>query len=271
VEEFRLETPEVVQVDYTPAGIGSRGLAAAIDYLAMIGMGIILTIVCVWLASFGAVVLAYILGLTGAFFIIFGYFIAYETIWRGQTPGKRALRIRVLKTSGYPIGFLDAVIRNLVRIVDFLPSFYGVGVVAMFISTQSRRLGDYAAGTVVVMERPPVRLSDLHAAAPAASAEPVAPLGSTDPDEYTWQLHRVTDRQEAVMREFLDRAPSLPPDVRTRIGGEVARRIAATIEAREPFDSVAFLKRVLELRHPPEAAYVPTQPPADLPTEPSRW
>jgi hypothetical protein len=117
----------------------------------------------------------------------------------------------------------------------------------MFISTQSRRLGDFAAGTVVVRERAG-SLSELAAVAPSVTV-PVQsePAGSADPDELAWSLHALTHREVTVMREYLIRAPSLPPDARVRIGNDIAAHVAARIGAREPLDPVQFLSRVLAL------------------------
>jgi uncharacterized RDD family membrane protein YckC len=244
--DYRLETPEIVTLDFEPAGIGSRMLAALIDYLAIAGMEILLVLAAFLIYLTGARVLALVIGLTVGFIIFWGYFILYETVWAGQTPGKRALHIRVIKTTGYPIGFVDATIRNVVRLADFLPSLYGIGLVSMFVSSQARRLGDYAAGTLVVKERSPVRLSDLRVPAPGASGR-IRALGEIDPDELNWDMRVLSDRQVAVAREFLRRSSGLQPPVRDRIGGQLASSVASSIGAREPLDAVRFLSRVLEV------------------------
>jgi len=88
----------------------------------------------------------------GTFVITSGYFMVFEILWNGQTPGKRLVGLRVIRESGYPIRPVDAVIRNLVRIVDWLPLVYGVGVLVMLLNQRSRRLGDFASGTIVVRE-----------------------------------------------------------------------------------------------------------------------
>lgn len=254
--DFRLNTPEIVALEYEPAGIGSRFLAATIDSLLMMALGIGLTVAVIGLGTLGLGTAASIVGLTGAFLILWGYYVFFETWWRGQTPGKRNMGIRVLKTTGYPIGFMESLIRNLIRFVDFLPSFYGIGFVTMFISPQARRLGDYAAGTIVVKERLAVTLDELQAAPQPASAAPpvsatvgtqVSAAGELDPDELSWQIRTLTSAQLEVAREFVRRAPELPPATRARLGGEIAGRIAATIGAREPFDAASFLARVLAL------------------------
>ena len=108
-------------------------------------------------------------------FIVFlfnwGYFTLFEAFWNGRTPGKRVARIRVIQRSGRAIGLFESMARNLVRYVDQLPFFYAVGVIAMFATRQHQRLGDLAAGTLVVRDREAgdaavgrVRLAHLHRA-----------------------------------------------------------------------------------------------------------
>ncbi len=93
-----------------------------------------------------------ILGLI-SFILLWGYYIFFEILWNGQSPGKRWVGLRVIRIDGTPITLSESIIRNLVRIIDFLPTAYGVGVVTMFINTNSRRVGDLAAGTIVVHDR----------------------------------------------------------------------------------------------------------------------
>jgi uncharacterized RDD family membrane protein YckC len=95
------------------------------------------------------------------FLFLWGYYIYFETSWNGQTPGKRWAGIRVIRQDGLPINLSEVIIRNLIRIVDFLPLLYGLGIVAMFADSQSRRLGDLAAGTLVVREPEAVTLASL--------------------------------------------------------------------------------------------------------------
>ena len=89
-----------------------------------------------------------------AFVLYYGYFAVFETMWSGQTPGKRAIGIRVIAASGRPLGAVDAILRNLLRIVDQMPGMYAVGLLAIFLTSRNQRLGDLAAGTVVVHDRP---------------------------------------------------------------------------------------------------------------------
>jgi uncharacterized RDD family membrane protein YckC len=104
------------------------------------------------------------------FLIFWGYFALFELVWNGQTPGKRLGKLRVIRRDGQPIHAGESMVRNLVRIVDFLPGFYGIGLVTMFIDKDARRLGDLAAGTIVVREGEPVRLRDVQVAQAAPHA-----------------------------------------------------------------------------------------------------
>ena len=102
--------------------------------------------------SEGAVIFLFALAALASFLVTAGYYILFEIIWSGQTPGKRLLGVRVMRENGYPIRPVDAVMRNLVRIVDWLPAYYAIGVVSMLLNKRSKRLGDFAAGTIVVRE-----------------------------------------------------------------------------------------------------------------------
>jgi uncharacterized RDD family membrane protein YckC len=221
--------------------------------------------VCIWLAALTVVLVGSVaIGLTGSigqtvgavvfislFFVLWwGYFITFETLWNGQTPGKRLMKVRVIRMSGYPVTFLDAVVRNLVRIIDFLPLLYGIGVTTMFISSQSRRLGDYAAGTIVVKERAPIQLEDLEltAARGHPPASPALPRGATDPDELQWNLRALSAQDREIIGVYLDRAPSISTDARQRIGSEISARLADKIGARRPLDPTRFLERLVSLQ-----------------------
>jgi uncharacterized RDD family membrane protein YckC len=171
-DELVVATPELVTFGYQLAGPGSRFLAQLIDFpiqVAVLLLAIFAGVSVGALAHFdGTIALAatIILG----FVVIWGYYPISEAAWSGKTIGKYAFGLRVVGDQGEPIQLGQAVIRNLVRIVDFLPFFYGIGIIALFWNGRGKRLGDLAAGTVVVRERAPVRLSQLRAAAgPAVS------------------------------------------------------------------------------------------------------
>jgi uncharacterized RDD family membrane protein YckC len=251
VENYRLNTPEAVDIVYDVAGIGTRFLAATLDAIVLLILASVVAVGSIAVGITGSVgqTIGVVLFLSLLFILLWGYYIIFETLWSGQSPGKRFMKIRVIKTSGYPITFLDAVIRNLVRTADFLPVLYGAGVITMFISPQARRLGDYAAGTIVVREQVPIALQDLEATAVRGqqSALRAPTRGALDPDEMQWELGEMTAQDREIIGAYLDRAPSLAPSARIRIGSDIASRIATKIGARAPLDSIRFLERITSL------------------------
>ena len=157
-------TPENIEVTYELAGIGSRFVAAAIDHVIQFSVWLIIALIASQMSrlfSLGGMVSAplWIQGLVAVatFLIIFGYFVFFELRMGGQTPGKRVARLRVVRDGGYPIDPYSSIIRNLVRIVDLAaPPPYGAGLLSIFVSKDYKRLGDFAAGTIVIKERPAV-------------------------------------------------------------------------------------------------------------------
>src|SRR6476619_4239089 len=145
-EQLTISTPEQVAFHYEMAGIGSRFVASLLDHL-IIGVALFL-VYCALFSLMGTASLAAVGGAEEAsagaywviaalviitFLIFWGYFMIFEIVWHGQTPGKRAGRLRVLRRSGQPVGAGESAIRNLVRLIDFLPIFYGIGLTCMFI------------------------------------------------------------------------------------------------------------------------------------------
>lgn len=141
------------------AGIGSRFIALLVDTLiwgaGLVIIGILFWIVKPALQSFSRLSYQWVIALITFLIFLFnwGYFTLFEAFWNGRTPGKRVARIRVIQRSGRPIGLFESVARNLVRYVDQIPFFYAVGVIAVFATRQHQRLGDLAAGTLVVRDR----------------------------------------------------------------------------------------------------------------------
>lgn len=141
---------EKVPFSYRVAGLGSRSLAWLID-LAFILLLVLMGVVCSQvLAVMGRTGLATAVMLFWRFILFWAYFLLFEWLWQGQTPGKRLLGLRVIRWQGTGIGFAQAAVRNLLRIVDFLPLGYAVGFVTASCNRESRRLGDLAADTLVV-------------------------------------------------------------------------------------------------------------------------
>ena len=225
-QQVSVETPEQIDIKFQQAGIGSRFYAALIDtalltLISLVGYYVnrrfiseLGDMVGNWLGAVGGVIV---------FAMFWGYYMVSEVTANGQTLGKRALGLRVIKEGGYPIGFADAAIRNLVRIVDFLPFFYGVGLLCMMVNRNWQRLGDLAAGTIVIKtERTALRLTGADSQIDSSSI-------SIPPREFvytTWiQPTLVTETEMAVIREYLARRATLPGPRRL----ELARLIASPI------------------------------------------
>jgi len=148
-----------VAIELPLAGIGSRFIAIVVDYLiwgfVFLILGIVAAIIIPALHFFGGVSANWAIGIFVLiiFLLQWGYFALFEAFGNGRTPGKRVARIRVIHQSGRGINFVEALARNLVRFVDYLPGMYAVGIVAIFLSRRNQRLGDMVAGTLVVRDR----------------------------------------------------------------------------------------------------------------------
>ena len=168
-EILDIQTPENVAFGYLVAGIGSRFLASLLDtaIVALLQVVILIVVTLVIRAfdgtAFSDQISAWVYAIFGLVAAIFywGYYVFFEMLWNGQSPGKRWVGLRVIRGDGTPITLSESLIRNLARLVDFLPAAYGVGIVTMFVDKQSRRLGDLAAGTLVVQDRAPITMQDL--------------------------------------------------------------------------------------------------------------
>jgi uncharacterized RDD family membrane protein YckC len=158
-DQLNIDTPELVAIEMPLAGIGSRFIAILVDYLiwgfVFLILGIVAAIIIPALHFFGGVSANWAIGIFVliVFLLQWGYFALFEAFGNGRTPGKRVARIRVIHQSGRGINFVEALARNLVRFVDYFPSFYAVGLVAIFLSRRNQRLGDMVAGTLVVRDR----------------------------------------------------------------------------------------------------------------------
>lgn len=230
-----LTTPEGVDVELVLAGLGSRFSAAMIDWLlrAAVLLGIALvaqSMVDGFSAAFAVVT---------AFLVVFGYDVLFEVLHDGRTPGKRACGIRVVDRNGGPVHFVPSVVRNLLRIVDLLPSFYLVGSIALLVSPRNQRLGDLAAGTYVIRERR-MPLPAAWTVSTAAVDAPPALAGRAPVD-----LGLVTPHEVATVRRFLERRRELLPDARRRLAADLAGRLRPKIAGIDDGDDEQFLEQVV--------------------------
>ena len=232
-DHIEITTPEGFSLQLVLAGLGSRSAAAIVDTLIIVACSVLVS-VPLWNteAPAPARIVLQVMPLV----LFFGYHIAFETLGRKQSPGKRLLRLRIVHTDGSPMGATGSLIRNLMRIVDFLPFAYLVGIATVFSSTSNQRLGDIAAGVVVVME-------------PKASSDAaIRSVQATDiPDG--WDVSAVTDEDIAMMTEFMARRDALDTGSRGTIGLRLATRIETKV-SRPPqhMTSEETIETVLRLK-----------------------
>ncbi|MGE5591794.1 MAG: RDD family protein [Bacillota bacterium] len=246
-EQVSVITPESVGFSLEVAGLGSRFLALLLDSLFKgVVVAIIVALTVLSAPGMGGGVLTGVfmaVGLVLAGLVAALYHAVLEAAWSGRTPGKRIMGLRVVKDSGVPIGFLDALIRNLLRIVDYLPSFYLVGVITIFATPRHKRIGDLAAGTVVIKER---SLKDVAAPAAPTRADlglaPVVPAPGPIGTEAAVPelgapvtaapvaalLPPLTYDEEELLRDFLRRRGGLAPEPRAQL----AARLAALLRGK---------------------------------------
>jgi hypothetical protein len=181
------------------------------------------------------------------FLIFSSYFIFFEWLWNGQTPGKRWLKLRVIREDGRPITFWEAGVRNLLRLFDMMPApFYSIGLICVFINSNDQRAGDMVAGTVVVREREAEAPSfDQVFASPVSDA---ALRRSYKPLPFTADLASLTEREIEVVETFLRRRWDLPDAPRQWMAWRVAIPLMYKLRPvydREAFTYEAFLEELL--------------------------
>jgi uncharacterized RDD family membrane protein YckC len=223
-DKFTIDTPEQTSLEFSLAGIGSRFLALAIDTLiqiaaaALVGIAAALLISAIGRTLAGPWIAATVFLLL--FLAFYGYFAIFEALWNGQTPGKRMIRLRVIKDNGQPIRAVESVGRNLLRIVDQLPLFYAIGIVSVLLSRKSKRLGDFVAGTIVVHER---------------ALEDIKPVWETHTasDELKLGSEHLTLEDLALVEAFLNRRSSLAGDVRYNAAAKIVDRLRPKLRMPE--------------------------------------
>lgn len=213
-----IETPEQTQLQFQLAGIGSRFLAMMLDTLfqALAGLAVffILTIGG-WSLTGAAGSLAGLwataLIVAAEFCLYYGYFVVFELAWHGQTPGKRIIGLRVIKETGRPLAPAETIGRNLLRIVDQLPGFYAVGLVTAILNRQSKRLGDYLAGSIVIREEKDPALW--------------LPVDDPTPAPSTLAGHMLSPAHAALIEKFTVRRSELPVELRSQMAHQILWKI----------------------------------------------
>ena len=220
-DRISFTTPEGLEIEMNLAGLGSRIGAAIVD-------GVLLGIILL-LAAFGMFGLADLLdssllvaGLASLVLslITVGYFVAFEALNDGRTPGKAMFSIRTVGIDGDPVGFGAALVRNLLRLVDLFPLLPILGPISILVSERNQRIGDLAARTVVVRT--------VRRMAGGGPADGIAT------PEVTWDVSGVSETELELARRFLDRRSSLTPAKRTELAGDVAHRLRRSVPGIPP-------------------------------------
>lgn len=257
-ETLIIETPERVPLHFALASIGNRFLACAFDHTLQLVALALVVIFFIWVGNAASYyeelkgapkwILALLILLV--FLIWSSYFVVFEWAWRGQTPGKRWLKLRVIREDGRPVTFWDVAARNLLRIFDmqfwFVIPFYSIGLISIFLSRRDQRIGDMVAGTVVVRER--------EAQAPSFDEVFSAPTSDTalrrsfKPVPFVGGLHALTEREIEVVEAFLRRRWDLLDAPRQwmawRIATPILHKIRPTFDL-ETFTYEGFLEELL--------------------------
>ena len=267
VEPARMVTPEAVALEFRTANLGSRILAYLIDMVVVVA-GILAGAFAVALLGEASdvvvpdwVALTIVLVLLPGWWL--GYFVAFETLWRGRTLGKAALGLRVVTKEGAPVRFRHAAVRALLGLVDFGVGSGFFAVLFILFTRDNQRLGDLVAGTLVLRER-----SGLAAPAPVSFAPPLG----LEAYAATLDTSRLTTAEYQAVRTFLLRAASLPPGPRASLALQLASPLAARLRPPPPagVPPEAFLRCVAAAsQHPQRLAAAPAPPPGPPPAPPN--
>jgi len=232
-ESYRVSTPENITFSFDIAGIGSRFMAALVDLLIYGSVSLAIGLIAAYIVSrtdnldlIGVFTAIYI----GVNFVMYwAYYMVFEILWGGQSPGKRILKLRVVRLDGTPASAGQIVIRNVGRLVDIFPGFYAVGVVVMFLNDQSRRLGDLAAGTLVVREGQPVTLKQLTSPPPATVLS-----DAVKAEAATLPLNRLNKEQRQVVHTYMQRRSGMSETQRAKLAMEIGQAVARQMDVIQP-------------------------------------
>jgi uncharacterized RDD family membrane protein YckC len=257
-EVLVIETPERVPLHFALASIGNRFLACAIDHTFQVLVLILIFVSGLIIANVSSTTLentlasapkwVYAIMIILIFLTFSGYFAFFEWIWSGQTPGKRWMKLRVIREDGRPITFWEASVRNLIRTLDMMPApFYSIGLISVFVNGRDQRVGDMVAGTVVVRER--------EAEAPAFTEVFASPVSdpalrrSFKPVDFTASLNSLTEAEIQVVETFLRRRWDLADVPRQWMAWRVALPILFKIRPTYDLDTFTYEGFLEELLH----------------------
>jgi len=237
-DQISIDTPELVSIDMPLAGLGSRFIALLVDYIiwtvALILLVIIAALLSPAISAFNKLSAQWAEAIV--IFLIFlfnwGYFTLFEAFWNGRTPGKKVAKIRVIQRSGRSIGLFESMARNFIRYIDQIPFFYAVGVITMFVNKQHQRLGDLAAGTLVVRDREPETALWGESSSRTFTAQLFASAAIPEPHHAlslpALGIARLSSADLEVLESFFSRRLDMSLETRALL----AQRIAAAIQAK---------------------------------------
>ncbi|MGD0475223.1 MAG: RDD family protein [Candidatus Velthaea sp.] len=225
---LEVRTGESISIQYELAGVGSRFLAVGVDLAIQLGVTVALALGMLLAAkplaraaaevspnlTKGSEAIFLAAGVVAVFLLYFGYFIIFELWWSGRTPGKRALGIRVVRDAGFPIDLGAAVVRNIVRVLEFALGLYALSAVSAILSRQNKRLGDFAAGTIVVRER---------GEAPANLRAYLARDAPADDG--------LSPGERELVERYVARRAGLEPRARSELAAQIAQRVRPHLRA----------------------------------------
>ena len=267
-ETLIIETPERVQLEFALASIGNRFLAVAIDHFIQYVSILLIAWFFLSIAGFGSSDVAdapdrlmsempkwTIAVLIIVLFLVFaGYFIVFEWLWNGQTPGKRLLKLRVIREDGRPLTLWEAVARNLLRICDAVPGFvlpvYSIGLITIFMSSRDQRIGDIFAGTVVIRER--TDEAPTFAATFSTRLTDTAFIRVQKISGVTANVSQLTEREVEVVESFLRRRWDLTERQRLWMAWRIALPLMYKLKPGynlEDFSYEGFLEEILHRFH----------------------
>jgi uncharacterized RDD family membrane protein YckC len=218
-DRITIATPEGIELRLVLAGAGSRFIAGTLDLtvqLALIGLAAIVGFAVVG-GGVGVALFA-----MGSFVALFLYDILFELLASGRTPGKRITHLRVVREQGTPVDLPASAIRNLLRLIDLLPAAYLVGLLTILLTKQNQRLGDLAAGTLVIRDAPQPKGKLAQAAVP------------DPPGAGGWDVSAVSTEELATVRRFLERRGSLDRGARRELAHRLAQGLRSKVAGAPP-------------------------------------
>lgn len=231
-DRLTIDTPEGVSIEMTLAGLGSRFGAATLDLMIQ---GTLLIIVTLALSLAGASVSdelgVFLLGIGTLVIaaIVLGYYIVFEALNAGRTPGKAAFGLRVTTVDGSALTLGAVTLRTLMRLVDFLPAAYAIGAVAIVTSPRNQRLGDLVAKTVVIRSR--------------TSGQ--APVPGVRSPTQGWDVSAVSDSELALVRRFASRRSGLAHEARVKLARDLTEKLRPKIRGGQNLENEEFLLQLL--------------------------